>query len=117
MGKIYTDEKTGNTGLIRCANAGSVAEKTLASALADVFSQHFPAWKPSATPLFSPEDFCAKRKKQGHLRSRMSDGVLQSRASSLAKVFESTAPAWLAQAQPCVSLPIRVNPFHRWFQK
>ncbi len=98
-------------GLIRCASAGSVAEKTLASALADAFSQHLPTWRPSATRcffLFSTS--CAKRKKQGHLRSRMSDGVLQSRASSLAKGFESASPAWLAQAQPCASLPIRVNP-------
>jgi len=92
-------------------------QKTLSSELADSFSQHLPAWRPSAAPLFSPGAFCAKRKKQGHLRSRMSDVVLQSRASSLAKGFESTAPAWLAQAQPCVPLPIRVNPRHPWFQK
>ena len=39
-------------GLIRCANAGFVVEKTLASGLADAFSQHVPAWKPSATPHF-----------------------------------------------------------------
>ena len=58
--------------------------------------------------LFSTS--CARRKKQGHLRSIMSYGVLQSRASSLAKGFESASPAWLAQAQPCASLPIRVNP-------
>jgi hypothetical protein len=99
--------------LVRCANAGSVAEKTLASGLADAFSQHLPAWRPSATQCFSPEDFCAKRKKQGHLRSKMSDGVLQSHASSLAKGFGSTAPAWLAQAQPCSF--IRVNPSYPWF--
>ena len=46
----------------------------------------------------------------------MSDGVSESCASSLAKGFESTAPAWLAQAQPCASLPIRVNPAHPWFK-
>jgi hypothetical protein len=32
------------------------------------------------------------------LRSRMGDGISQSRASLLVKGFESTAPAWLAQA-------------------
>ena len=26
------------------------------------------------------------------------------------------APAWLAQAQPCASLPIRVNPAHPWLK-
>jgi hypothetical protein len=46
----------------------------------------------------------------------MGDGVSESRASSLAKGFESTAPAWLAQAQPCASLPIRVNPAHPWLK-
>ena len=46
----------------------------------------------------------------------MGDGISQSRASSLAKGFESTAPAWLAQAQPCASLPIRVNPAHPWLK-
>jgi hypothetical protein len=35
---------------------------------------------------------------KGHLRSRMSDMVSESRSSSLVKGFESTAPAWLAQA-------------------
>jgi hypothetical protein len=62
-------------------------------------------------PVFFPKDFWTK---QEHLRSRMSDGVLQSRASSLAKGFGSTAPAWLAQAQPCSF--IRVNPAHPWFK-
>jgi hypothetical protein len=52
MARIITDKKTGNTGLIRCTNAGSVAEKTLASALADAFSQNLPAWKPSSTRCF-----------------------------------------------------------------
>jgi hypothetical protein len=117
MGKIYTDKKIGNTVLIRYANAGTVLQKTLARGLADAFLQHLPAWRPSANPLFSPEDFCAKRKKQGHLRSRMSDGVLQSRASSLAKGFESASPVWLAQAQPCASSIICANPGNRWFQK
>jgi hypothetical protein len=94
--------------LIRYANAGSVVEKTLASGLADAFSQHIPAWKPSANQCFQ-KDFWAK---QGHLRSRMSDVFSQSRASLLVKGFESAAPAWLVQAQPCVplslSVPIRV---------
>ena len=40
--------------LIRCANDGFVVEKTLASGLADAFSQHIPAWKPSATRCFFP---------------------------------------------------------------
>jgi hypothetical protein len=39
--------------LIRCANAGSVLEKTLASALADAFSQHLPAWQAKRNPIFS----------------------------------------------------------------
>jgi len=52
MGKIIADEKTGNHGLIRCANAGSVLQKTLASGLADAFSKHLPAWRPSATRCF-----------------------------------------------------------------
>ena len=51
---MNTDRKIENTGLIRCANAGSVMEKTLASGLADAFSQHIPAWRPSATPHFLP---------------------------------------------------------------
>jgi hypothetical protein len=87
--------------LIRYANAGFVVEKTLASGLADAFSQHLPAWKPSATRCFFPRDFWVK---QGHLRSRMSDVFSQSRASSLAKGCGSTAPAWLVQAQPCMPL-------------
>jgi hypothetical protein len=94
--------------LIRCTNAGSVVEKTLASGLADAFSQHLPAWKQTANQCFQ-KDFWAK---QGHLRSRMGDVFSQSRASSLAKGCGSTAPAWLVQAQPCVplssSVPIRV---------
>ena len=45
--------KTKSTGLIHCANAESVVEKTLASPLADAFSQHIPAWRPSATQYFS----------------------------------------------------------------
>jgi hypothetical protein len=81
--------------LIRCANAGFVVEKTLASGLADAFSQHIPAWQANRNPVFFTRDFWAK---QGYLRSRMSDGVLKSRASSLAKGFGSTAPAWLVQA-------------------
>ena len=56
--------------VIRAANARSVVEKTLASGLACAFSQHLPAWKPSATPHI-PKDSKAK---QGHLRSKMSDG-------------------------------------------
>jgi hypothetical protein len=95
--------------LIRCANAGSVVEKTLASGLADAFSQHLPAWQAKCKLVFFPRDFWAK---QGHLRSRMSDVFSQSRASLLVKGFESAAPAWLVQAQPCVplssSVPIRV---------
>jgi hypothetical protein len=57
-----------------------------------------------AQPGFFPPKFQGETS-QGHLLSKISDGVLESRASSLAKGFESTAPAWLAQAQPCVSLP------------
>jgi hypothetical protein len=71
-------------------------KKTLASTLADAFLQHILAWKPSATPHFLPK--ISDEASQGHLRSKMSDGVSESRASSLAKGFESTAPAWLAQA-------------------
>ena len=45
--------KPKSTGFIRCANAGFVVEKTLASELAAAFSKHIPAWRPSATPYFS----------------------------------------------------------------
>ena len=47
--------KPKSTGLIRGANAGFVVEKTLASPLAAAFSQHIPAWRPSATPHFLPK--------------------------------------------------------------
>jgi hypothetical protein len=60
-----------------------------------------------AQPDFLPK--ISDEASQVHLRSKMSDGVSESRASSLVKGFENTAPAWLAQAQPCASLPIRVN--------
>jgi hypothetical protein len=59
--------------LIHCANAGFVLEKKLASALADAFSQHLPAWKPSATLYLLPK--ISDEVSQGHLRSRMGDGV------------------------------------------
>jgi len=51
--------------LIRCANAGFVVEKTLASGLADAFSQHIPAWKSKRNPVFSPNNFFVSRK-AGH---------------------------------------------------
>ena len=41
--RIIADKKTGNSGLIRYAHAGYVMKKTLASGLADAFSQHIPA--------------------------------------------------------------------------
>jgi hypothetical protein len=84
-------------------NAGFVVEKTLASALADAFSQHLPAWEPSATLYLLPK--ISDEVSQGHLHSRMCDAVSESRSSSLVKEFENTAPAWLAQAQPCVYTP------------
>jgi hypothetical protein len=90
-------------------NAESVVEKTLASGLPDAFSQHLAALETKRNPVLFPEDSSAK---QGHLRSKMSDGVLQSRVSSLTKGFEKPAPAWLAQAQPCIFSLIRVNPAH-----
>jgi hypothetical protein len=52
---MNTDKTKKITVLIRCANAGSVVEKTLASGLAGAFSQHIPAWRPSATPYFLPK--------------------------------------------------------------
>ena len=88
--------KTKSTELIHCVNAESVVEKTLASALADAFLQHLPAWEPSATLYLLPK--ISDEVSQGHLRSRMGDGFSESRASLLVKGFESTAPAWLAQA-------------------
>ena len=88
--------KPKSTGLIHCVNAGLVVEKTLASPLADAFSQHLPAWEPSATLYLLPK--ISDEVSQGHLRSRMSDGFSESRASLLVKGFENTAPAWLAQA-------------------
>jgi hypothetical protein len=51
-----------------------------------------------AQPRIFSQQFLRESKAQGHLRSKMSDGISESRASSLAKGFESTAPAWLAQA-------------------
>jgi hypothetical protein len=51
-----------------------------------------------AQPGIFSQQFLREAKAQGHLRSKMRDGVSESRASSLAKEFESTAPAWLAQA-------------------
>ena len=69
-----------------------------------------------AQPRIFSQQFLREAKAQGHLSSIMSDGISESRASSLAKGFESTAPAWLAQAQPCASLPIRVNPAHPWLK-
>jgi hypothetical protein len=56
IARIYTDKKSEKiTGLVRCANAGFVVEKTLASGLADAFLQHIPACRPSATPHFLPK--------------------------------------------------------------
>ena len=52
--RIIADKKTGTSGLIRYAHAGYVMKKTLASGLADAFSQLIPAWKPSATHSFLP---------------------------------------------------------------
>jgi hypothetical protein len=49
--------------LIRCANAGFVAEKTLASALADAFSKHFPAWQAKRNPVFFLENSKAKHRR------------------------------------------------------
>jgi hypothetical protein len=69
-----------------------------------------------AQPRIFSQQFLREAQAQGHLYSRMGDGVSESRASSLVKGFESTAPAWLAQAQPCASLPIRVNPAHPWLK-
>jgi len=83
--------------LIRCANAGFVVEKTLASGLADVFHNTSPLGNQAQPRIFS-QRFLSKMQSKGHLRSRMSDVVSESRSSSLAKGFESTAPAWLAQA-------------------
>jgi hypothetical protein len=69
-----------------------------------------------AQPSVFSQKSLREAKAQGHLRSRMSAVLSESRASSHAKGFESTAPAWLAQAQPCASLPIRVNPAHPWLK-
>jgi hypothetical protein len=102
--------------LIRCANAGFVVEKTLASGLADVFHNTSPLGNQAQPRIFS-QQFLREAKAQGHLRSIMSDVLSESRASSLVKGFDSTAPAWLAQAKPCVSSIIRANPSHPWFQK
>jgi hypothetical protein len=101
--------------LIRCANAGFVVEKTLASGLADVFHNTSPLGNQAQPRIFS-QQFLREAKAQGHLRSIMSDVLSESRASSLVKGFDSTAPAWFAQAKPCVS-SIRANPSHTWFQK
>ena len=111
MTRMNTDGEIENTGLIRCANAGFVVEKTLASGLADVFHNTSPLGDQAQPRIFS-QRFLSEAQAQGHLRSIMSDVLSESRASSLAKGFESTAPAWLAQAQPCASSIIRANPCH-----
>ena len=54
-----------STGVIRCANAGCVMEKTLASELADAFSKHLPACQAKHNPVFSPNNFFVSRK-AGH---------------------------------------------------
>jgi hypothetical protein len=69
-----------------------------------------------AQPRIFSQQYLREAKAQGYLRSKMSDGFSESRASTLAKGFESTAPAWLVQAEPCASLPIRVNPAHPWLR-
>ena len=102
--------------MIRCANAGFVVEKTLASGLADVFHNTSPLGNQAQPRIFYQQSL-REAKAQGHLSSIMSDGISESRASSLAKGFESTAPAWLAQAQPCASSIIRANPAHPWFKQ
>jgi hypothetical protein len=48
-------------GLIHCANAEFVLEKTLASRLAGAFSKHLPAWQAKHNPVFSPKDHRTKR--------------------------------------------------------
>jgi len=65
MARIIMDKQTENTGLIRYANAGAVLQKTLASGLADAFSKQLLAWWAKCNPVFSPEDFCAGRKRRG----------------------------------------------------
>jgi len=114
MARIIADKKTENNGLIRYANAGYVMEKSLRSGLADAFSQHIPAWKPSATHYFHLSHLGRGAKSRTNLRSKMSDGFSQSPASSLAKGFEKSIAAWLAQAQTCTPLPIRVNSCDPW---
>lgn len=73
MGKITTDKNTGNTGLIRYVNAGSVLQITLANELADAFSKHLPTWHAKRNPLFS-FFILMQRGMQGILQSKMSDG-------------------------------------------
>ena len=73
--------------LIRCANDGFVVEKTLTSGLAVVFYNTFPLGGQAQPGVFFPKIF--DEASQGHLRSRMSNGVSQSRASTLAKGFEN----------------------------
>ncbi len=57
---IHGWEEQKARGVIRCANAGFVLEKTLANRLADAFSKHLPAWQAKHNPLFSPKDSRAK---------------------------------------------------------
>jgi hypothetical protein len=102
------------TVLIRCANAGSVVEKTLASGLADTFSQHLPAWKPSATQCFQ-KDFWAK---QGHLRSKMSEGLVRIPCELACEgIWRHSASLACPSAALRVSVFIRAHRSNPWFPK
>jgi hypothetical protein len=54
-----------------------------------LFHNTFPLGNQAQPGVFS-QQFLREAKAQGHLRSRMSDGVSESRSSSLAKGFEYT---------------------------
>jgi hypothetical protein len=75
--------------LIRCTNAGSVAEKTLASGLADAFSQHLPAWRPSATRYFHFHFHYDAEVDAGLFAEQNERWILEFPASSLVKEFEN----------------------------
>ena len=99
MGKIATDGKTGNPGLIRYANAGAVLQMRLASELADAFSKHHPAWLAKRNPdVFI---FHSDAEVDAGLYAEQNERwVLESRASLLVEGFENPWQLGLPKHSP-----------------
>jgi hypothetical protein len=87
----------------RCANTGFVVEKPSQAGLADAFSQHISAWKPRATwCFFLFFTSCARRKKQGHLRSRMGDRFHNPVQARLRRDLEAQRQLGLRKQSPAL---------------